>query len=186
MPEEKKLSPRQIDFMRVLHAAFLEENKPVSVSQIRIRLQRSDSRVRTHVKILLASGYLRCVGKSRVKRYVPSILWMESFSFDDFKKVDHSCIGGYCETIGCRNLAEDFYKSRYLCRRCIVGVDDKEDLRRQMLEGACNKSSAGLLVDEGSETYIDRAYSKRNKSRKTSRRNAACKTKIHHAKNSVA
>jgi hypothetical protein len=95
---------------------------------------------------------------------------MEEFSFEDFKKIDHSCIGGYCETVGCHNLAEDFYRGAYLCRTCIVGKDDKEDLRRQMLESACIHSSAGSLVDEGSETYVDRAEKKRNKL-KTSRRN---------------
>lgn len=185
---KKTLTPQQRAFMEALQEAISEANQPVSVGQIKIQLQKSDSRVRSHIKVLIRKGYVRCVGKARVKKYVPSMLWLEEIDvnpeYGDVQEVDLPCLGGYCMTPGCTKMAEDWWRDGYYCRDCIVGRDEKsdeKDLRKQFESMIAPRSPAGMMVDMVNPTYNEDAlppgksngvlkYRNRSKKRKTSRR----------------
>jgi hypothetical protein len=145
------LTPPQRDFMGAFHRAIYSSKGPLSVGQIREIFKKSDSRIRSHLKALIAKGYILCVGKSKVKKYVPSMLWVEEIDNDEsFDEMELPCAGGYCETPGCNALAEDSWGSGYYCRKCIIGHDDASDLAdiRASMEERCGvQSSAGQLLD---------------------------------------
>jgi len=155
--KKKSLTPQQHLFMKALQEAIAKWNAPVSVDQIRIQLEKSDSRVRSHIKILMRRGYVCCVGKARVKRYVPSMLWLEEIDQDEaFDELELPCVGGGCEKPGCSKLAEDYWRDGYYCRDCIMGHDaesDALDIRRQYIMRLSPPSSAGLLLEQVWPTY---------------------------------
>jgi len=155
--KQKNLTPQQRSFMKALQEAIAKWNRPVSVDQIRIQLRKSDSRVRSHIKVLIRRGYVCCVGKARVKRYVPSMLWLEEIDRDEaFDEMALPCVGGTCETPGCTRMAEDYWRDGYYCRKCIIGHDelsDRQDIRRQYLERLGPSSSAGFLLEQVWPTY---------------------------------
>lgn len=147
----KGLTNQQREFMRVLQEVIMDAGYPASVRQIRIKLKKSDSRVRSHIKVLMSTGYVCCVGRSKVKRYVPSMLWMEDVDAKPEIKENARCVGGYCENEGCNNKAEDTWDGRFLCRSCIVGRDEIQDriqLREEWLSRCDISSSGGSLFEE--------------------------------------
>jgi len=166
--ESKKLTPQQYIFLQALQRAITMWNHPVSVRQIRVQLKKSDSRVRSHIKVLSEKGYVCCVGKARVKRYVPSVLWFEELD-DKSKEIERlkPWAGGYCMTSGCNQKAEDYWRDGYYCRDCIIGhdsVSDTKDLREQFLLRASAVSSAqymleGVLPDDASRERKNRSGS---------------------------
>jgi len=146
-----QLTEQQFVFMNALQAALEECGQPVCVDQIRIKLRKSDSRVRSHIKVLMKAGYVCCVGRSRVKRYVPSMLWIEAVDSEEiYEAVKGACMGGICEERGCNRYAEDYYAGRYLCRDCLMGYSEEEDQVRLRIDwemGLAVKSSARLFSD---------------------------------------
>lgn len=148
-----RLTFQQREFMRALQEALAENCQPVCVDQIRIKLKKSDSRVRSHIKVLMRAGYVCCVGRSRVKRYVPSMLWLEEIDDEEvYAAIRGACVGGICENPLCQHYAEDYYAGRYLCRDCIMGYSEEEDQRRLRQDWECglsSKSSAGMLSEHG-------------------------------------
>ena len=150
MGARKKLTSSQREFMEALHKALADRGAPVSIPQIRVRSGKSDSRVRSCLKVLIKSGWVRCVGKTKVKKFVPSMLWLEEIDADvEFDSSDTlACIGGKCQGYNCDKLAEDYWRGGYYCRDCMIGTCDETDLRQRFLDGATPKSSAGQLIDE--------------------------------------
>jgi len=148
------LTKKQKAFMRQLQSAIEAVDAPVSVSQIRIRTGRSDSHVRSCIKILISAGYLRCIGRTRQKRYVPSVLWLQELNDEP----PCSWIGGICETEGCPNEADDYFAGRYLCRTCIIGLDaigDRRDIRRRA-QGLWGPQSTGAMWEERAPSFRGR------------------------------
>lgn len=141
-------------FMDALQAAINAAGTPVSVEEIRGILHKSDSRVRSHIKVLMADGYICCVGKARVKRYVPSDLYLRASGIE--ANSEHPWMGGYCQTLSCKRKAEDYWRDGYYCRDCIVGgdsVSDTMDLRRRFEANLGVSSSAGEWLDQVWPTY---------------------------------
>jgi len=155
----KSLNARQLEFMKVLHRTVADANSPASVSQIRIHFKKSDSRVRSHIKVLMRAGWIHCVGKAKEKRYVPSMLWLEEIDVhEEYDEDDLPCVGGYCQTPGCNQMAQDFWRNGYYCRTCIVGHDlasDMRDIREQHEARISPVSSAGQLLDYVTPTFAE-------------------------------
>ena len=157
--EKKGLTPQQFVFMTALQDVIVKTVAPASADQLRVHMKKSDSRVRSHIKVLMHRGYVCCVGKDRVKRYVPSMLWMEEGG--DRVLLEHiglACIGGYCSTHGCKQMAEDYWRDGYYCRQCIVGHDwisDNEDIRRRYEENMTPPSAAGRVLEYVWPTYSE-------------------------------
>jgi hypothetical protein len=144
--KRKGLTVHQRDFMQSLQVAIETTGGPVSVCQIRNFFKKSDSRIRSHIRLLLINGWLKCVGQTRRKKYVPSILWLQVAGVE----FDSVYVGGKCEKNNCDNDAEDYFAGRYLCRDCIVGHDEESDmieLRERYLEEIGLHSSAGCLLE---------------------------------------
>ena len=142
----KRLTKQQLQFMKELQAAIEELDGPVSVMQIRIKIQRSESLVRGRIKLLLKAGYVRCINRTKQKRYVPSALWLEELD----EEIDCTWIGGRCEQAGCDSEAESYWNGRYLCRNCLIGLDavgDKKDIRKWH-ESVSGPKSIGALWEE--------------------------------------
>ena len=157
--EEHTLTPQQRVFMLALQVVILESGAPASAEQLREYMGKSDSRVRSHIKMLMGRGYVCCVGKDRVKRYVPSDLWMEDDESSPLRDgFELACLGGRCSTSGCTNMSEDYWRDGYYCRQCIVGHDwisDHQDIRRRYEEGMAPPSSAGRVLDYVWPTYAE-------------------------------
>lgn len=150
------LTAQQYFFMKSLEEVVLRWHFPVSVDQIREQLKKSNSGVRSHLKILLKIGYICCVGKARVKRYIPSELWLTNGDSSVERLRGIPCLGGYCMVAGCRNKAEDFWKDGYYCRDHIIGhsaISDKLDLWDRFLAGSVAPSSASQLLNQIWPTY---------------------------------
>jgi hypothetical protein len=165
----KGLTNQQREFMLALQAVIMESSYPASVKQIRAKLEKSDSRVRSHIKMLVSAGFVCCVGRSKVKRYVPSMDWMNDPDADPEMIDKARCIGGYCETKGCNHKAADTHKGRFLCRSCIVGnteIQDHEQLREEWLSRCDVGSSGGMLID-GTGSALDGVKTTRVSIRRT-------------------
>jgi predicted transcriptional regulator len=129
----ENLTDVQIEFMKALCRAIIGRKGPVSVDDIKKELGKSNSRVRSHVKALIGKGMIRCVGKSRAKKYSPSMGGLEAISYDTFEDPDYDeletfCIAGVCMTSGCGQNAEAFWRGGYYCRECIIGKNDSADM----------------------------------------------------------
>lgn len=165
MPRRKHvgLTLSQVDFLRILQYVVERFGSPVSADQIRLVSRKSDSRVRSHLKILISSGYVACVATTRIKRYVPSALWIESIGPQDV--VGYK---GYCSHPGCQKIAVEYMRGRYWCRDHLIGVDlitDLKEMRDRWLESVGLTSNAAAILNEG----ISRGSQKRG-ARKTKRR----------------
>ena len=127
-----KITASQRKFMLSLQRVVIEDGGPVCVSQICKSLGTTDSRVRVSLKALMSMGVVCCVGRSKVKRYVPSAAW--SSDGDASAGLSGECgsgvvgYGGECSTDGCKNPAVDRFRGRYLCRDCLIGRNDEDDL----------------------------------------------------------
>jgi len=161
------ISPRltgvQKKFLVSVLSAIVDNGGPVSVPEIRDVHGQSESRIRSHIKTLQRGGYLCCVGKSKVKKFVPSIsgldavfdLIYEDPRYDDLEKL---CVGGRCQRSGCNNLADDFFKDGYYCRLCIIGHNDESDMadiRRSHELRWFAPSVLGQALDMINPTYGD-------------------------------
>ena len=157
-----KLTRQQTAFMFALCDEILESGSPAIVRNLCKRIERSDSQVRNYLRILIDKGYVQCCGRKHTKLYMPSLDWADKHGYTKrFQEAGVSSIGGQCNTDGCKNLAEDFYRDGCYCRRCIVGHDDEsdmEDIRNRYYENMSPKSSAGDLVDCVCPTYDDDCF----------------------------
>ena len=125
MPRSKILTKVQKEFLLSMLRAIVENEGPVSVKEIQWCHGKSDSRVRSHIKSLVSNGHIICMGKARSNKYVPTDIGIEAVEgsiVDDpfFDDIDGYCVGGECQTYGCKNPAEDFFRGSYYCRRCII------------------------------------------------------------------
>jgi hypothetical protein len=136
------LTTIQKDFLMALLSAVVDKRGPVSIAEVQRCHEVSSSRARSCIKALLKKKCLLYVGKAGgIKRFAPSVQAIELVhgEIGDNPKYDDidalcSCIGGRCQNEGCENLAEDFFRDGYYCRRCIIGHDDetdKADIREQ-------------------------------------------------------
>lgn len=131
--------------MSALEAAIRDGGGPVGIVEIRAKLNKSESRIRSHIKVLIESDYVECITRSRQKRYVPSKLWLRISGGEDC-----SWLNWMCEEEGCSNRVVDFYAGRYLCREHIIGFNeagDSEDIRRRWLE-TLGPQSVGIIFEQ--------------------------------------
>lgn len=159
-----RLSAYQRDFMRALQAAVNAAGGPASVPEIVSQLQKSDSRVRSHIKRLLELGYVCCVGKAKRTSYVPSSKWLDE---PEVEEGDCICVGGHCEQTGCNNLAEAYYGGHYVCRSCLVGERGDPTGRQRYYDNLGIPSSASELILEAPGT--SRGKPRRRRRRKQER-----------------
>lgn len=146
-----KLTLQQREFMKAFQSAVLRVYAPVCAEEIRRELRKSDSRVRSHLSALTELGFVCCVGRSRLKKYIPAMCWLEEEEADIGLRAVPG-IGGLCERPLCQNKAADLYDGEYLCRECLIGYSDEEDARRLRAEWESRlvlKSSGGMLLDCG-------------------------------------
>jgi len=122
--EKGLLTDSQREFMLALQDSVNNNGGPVTVKQIVVFAEKSDSRVRAHIKKLIASGFVCCVGKAKRRGYVPAMKWLQE---PNVNEDDCICIGGFCQTRGCDALSVACWKTVYLCRQCLMGAMDKKD-----------------------------------------------------------
>lgn len=158
---KRTLTEVQRNFLVSVLSAMVVRGGPVSVKEIRGFYGHSDSRVRSHIKSLQRGGFLCCVGKARVKKFVPSSDGVDAVfdlirndpRFDDLERYG---VGGKCQKPGCERLADDFFRDGYYCRRCMMGHDDDSDMRdiRETHEsGWYSKSILGQALDMINPTH---------------------------------
>lgn len=114
----------QREFMFALQNAVNKNSGPVTINQVVYFAEKSDSRVRAHIKKLIGIDFVCCVGKTRYKKYVPSMRWLKE---PGICEDDCVCIGGFCQLIGCGNLSVSCWRGMYLCRDCLMGSMNKKD-----------------------------------------------------------
>ena len=129
-------------FMLDLQNAVNRFKGPVTIFEIMTVTGGSDSRIRSHIKKMVAYEYVCCVGKTKQRKYVPSFKWQE-----DPEAGECAAIGGYCMTEDCENKSVEYFRGLYLCRDCLVGRQSLIRARDDMYNRYAIKSPAGWDVD---------------------------------------
>ena len=137
------LTHHQKQFMYALERIIKKTKAPASVSDLRGELQKSDGRIRSHLKRLIPAGYVCCIGKVRSHQYVPSILWTSTYG----NGRELPLMGGYCQAPGCEEFAVQYFRGKYWCRDHMMNCDDAKDIRAQHIKRLARKSCAADLLE---------------------------------------